>query len=188
MRSPVSRSCYRIKSLARAMCVMRLWLRLPVASRQPLSSHAAALTSSCHLHYPPSIHHLENTEKKQFYGVPGIQLCIEKPARKWLVIQSSCFFLMEGRGVIAKSSNYFFLTLSISPSEQKGIWEAHYRVIISQGRSPLSASELCLICLGRCWRGTQQRRMFMFAAMWNLTALFWHPCIATTPPLSSCVQ
>lgn len=97
-------------------------------------------------------------------------------------------FFDGGGGVLAKSSNYFFLTLSISPSEQKGIWEAHYRVIISQGRSPLSASELCLICLGRCWRGTQQRRMFMFAAMWNLTALFWHPCIATTPPLSSCVQ
>lgn len=74
-------------------------------------------------------------------------------------------FFDGGGGVLAKSSNYFFLTLSISPSEQKGIWEAHYRVIISQGRSPLSASELCLICLGRCWRGTQQRRMFMFAAM-----------------------
>lgn len=154
------------------------------AIEQPCSSLDILLSPTLPTEHPSSWKHW----KKQFYGVPGIQLCIEKPARKWLVIQSSCFFLMEGRGVIAKSSNYFFLTLSISPSEQKGIWEAHYRVIISQGRSPLSASELCLICLGRCWRGTQQRRMFMFAAMWNLTALFWHPCIATTPPLSSCVQ
>lgn len=38
-------------------------------------------------------------------------------------------------------------------------WAAHCLVIISHGWSPLSITQLCLICLGRCWRGTQERWM-----------------------------
>lgn len=61
-------------------------------------------------------------------------------------------------------------------------WEAHCVVIISHGWSPLSITQLCLICLGRCSRGTQERWMLMFSGMWNLTVDSFQQLHFSTPP------
>lgn len=61
-------------------------------------------------------------------------------------------------------------------------WEAHCLLVISHGWSPLSITQLCLICLGRCWRGTQERWMLMFSGVWNLTADSFQQLRFSTPP------
>lgn len=71
LRSPVCRSCHRTKSLARAMCEMRLWLWLLVASHQPLSSLDFLLSPTLTSTHPSSSgcnHPSENTTSMESQG------------------------------------------------------------------------------------------------------------------------
>lgn len=61
-------------------------------------------------------------------------------------------------------------------------WEAHCLVVISHGWSPFNITQLCLICLRRCSRGTQVHWMLMFSGMWNLTADSFQQLHFFTPP------
>lgn len=79
---------------------------------------------------------------------------------------------------VGSLQNSFSLQIYFSPQNIKRRWEAHCLAIISQGCSPLSATELCLICLGRCWRGARGRLMFTFSGMWNHKTDSFNTCIS----------
>lgn len=118
----------------------------------------AAWTSCCLPRYPANIHHLQDEiiplKTPLLWSLSDPLLCNDKPARKWLIThrcvigeycQPLLFFFSKGK------SQHFLSPQPFSPFRNiKRRWEAHCLVIISHGCSPLSATELCLICLGRC--------------------------------------
>lgn len=152
LRSPVCCSCSWIKSLARAMCVMRL----PVASRQPLSGLDILLSSALPSTHPSSSgcnHPSENATSMESEGSAPVLW----QTRKEITYHSQtcdCRILPVSPASSRKVSKLVFFpslySIHFPPQNIKWRWEAHCLVIISQGWSPLSASELCLICLGRC--------------------------------------
>lgn len=149
----------------------------------------AAWTSSCLPQYPeahPSSSGCNRPcENNYFWGVTGVRCCATLPSPP-RGDHSSCTAVQllntASRAlVLAKVGNLrnsFTLQIYFSPQNIKWRWEAHCLAIISQGCSPLSATELCLICLGRCWRGTRGRLMFRFSGMWNHKAVSFNTCIS----------
>lgn len=181
--------CGRIESWVDALCGTRQprgsggWSWWWVISRQ------AAWTSSCLPQYPeahPSSSGCNRPcENNYFCGVTGVHCCATLPsppqgdhssctAVQLLNTASRALFLAK----VGNLQNSFTLQIYFSPQNIKWRWEAHCLAIISQGCSPLSATELCLICLGRCWRGTRGRLMFMCSGMWNHKTVSLNTCIS----------
>lgn len=76
LRMAVCCSCHRTKSLAHAMCEMRLWLWLPVASHQLLSSLDILLSPTLSSKHPSSSgwnHPSENTTFMESQGSAPVQ-------------------------------------------------------------------------------------------------------------------
>lgn len=115
LRSPVYRSCHRIKSLVLALCEMRLCY----GCQWQVISHWTAWTSSCLPHYPAHIYHLQGViiplKTTLPWSLRDPLLCTDKHARKLLIIHSCaivkyCQSLLFLKGT---SQNSFFLSLTI---------------------------------------------------------------------------
>lgn len=150
LRRTVYCPCHRIESSAYPMCDVRQWLWMPVASHQPLSSLDILLSSAVSSIHPSSSgcnHPSENSTCVESRGYAAVQ----RQTREEITYHSQlcdCWILPVC--FLKGSLQTLSLFRSIFPSEHKTKMRSHCLVIISQGCSPLSATELCLICLGRC--------------------------------------
>lgn len=119
-------------------------------------SQGAARASSCLPHYSAHIHHLQNAiiplKTPLRHSLKDAPVCILEPKRKWLSAHRCVIVIVRRRQppfLFWKGKTLRSFSLRMYQNIKRR-WEAHCLVIISHGRSPLSVTHLCLICLGRC--------------------------------------